>query len=97
MRELTMFCSARDQDVRVILTDDVPHDAQAPVHDAEVICLEIGEKCTGSLCPICAVSPAAMDLRLVKSGLRVLSSGCYITCGECNGTWRWSRPPENDH
>ena len=41
MREITMYCSARDQDVRVVLTDEPVHDAQAPVLDAELICLEI--------------------------------------------------------
>ena len=38
--------------------------------DAEFICLEIGEHCTGHLCPVCAVPPAAVDARLAKSGLR---------------------------
>lgn len=69
MRELTMYCSARDQDVHVILTDEMAHDGQAPVVDTEVICLEIGEKCTGRMCPICAMSAEAMDARLAKSGL----------------------------
>ena len=70
MRELTMYCSARDQDVRVVLTDEMAHDGQAPVVDAEVLCLEIGEACTGSLCPICAMSAEAVDARLVHHGLR---------------------------
>ena len=70
MREITMYCSARDQDVHVVLTDDATHDAQAPITDAEMICLEIGEHCTGNLCPVCAVAPEAMDARLAKSGLR---------------------------
>ena len=70
MRELTMYCSARDQDVHVILTDELAHDGQAPVLDNEVVCLEIGEKCSGRMCPICAVSAEAMDARLAKSGLR---------------------------
>jgi len=70
MREITMYCSARDQDVRVVLTDEPVHDAQAPVVDAELICLEIGDHCTGHLCPVCAMAPAAVDARLAKSGLR---------------------------
>lgn len=70
MRELTMYCSARDQDVRVVLTDEPAHEGQAPVVDTEVVCLEIGEKCTGSLCPICAMSPDAVDARLVHYGLK---------------------------
>lgn len=70
MREISMYCSARDQEVRVILTDEPITDGQAPVMDTEVICLEIGERCTGSLCPVCAVAPDAVDARLAKSGLR---------------------------
>jgi hypothetical protein len=38
--------------------------------DAELICLEIGDHCTGHLCPVCAMAPAAVDARLAKSGLR---------------------------
>ncbi|NUO64449.1 MAG: hypothetical protein HOQ11_00100 [Gemmatimonadaceae bacterium] len=70
MRELKMYCAARDQDVHVVLTDEPTEDGQATVMDSEVICLEIGERCTGSLCPVCAVSWEAMDARLAKSGLR---------------------------
>lgn len=71
MRELTMFCSARDQDVHVVLTDEpTQQDGQATVFDTEVICLEIGESCTGAFCPVCALSGDAMDVRLAKSGLR---------------------------
>ena len=70
MRELKMYCAARDQDVHVVLTDEPVEDGQATVMDSEVICLEIGESCTGSLCPVCAVSWEAMDARLAKSGLR---------------------------
>jgi hypothetical protein len=70
MRELKMYCSARDTDVHVVLTDEPITDGQATVMDTELICLEIGEGCTGSLCPVCAVSRDAMEMRLVKSGLR---------------------------
>ena len=110
MREIIMYCSARDQDVHVVVTDDPVHDAQASVSDSELICLEIGDQCTGSLCPVCAMSPEAVDARLAKSGLRpdirrkvsgfcnvcerdtelVVSSGGYVTCGECGSTRRWT-------
>ena len=70
MREITMYCSARDQDVRVVVTDDPVHDAQATVVDSELICLEIGDHCTGNLCPVCAMPADAVDARLAKSGLR---------------------------
>ena len=70
MREMSVYCSARDQDVRIVLTDAPMQDAQANIFDGEVVCLEIGQKCSGGMCPICAVSLEAMDVRLAKSGLR---------------------------
>ncbi len=70
MRELTMYCSGRDQNVRVVLTDEPIQEGQATVFDTEVICLEIGESCSGGCCPVCAMSADAMDARLAKSGLR---------------------------
>ena len=70
MREITMYCSARDQDVRVVVTDEPVHDAHATVVDSEIICLEIGDHCTGNLCPVCAMPADAVDARLARSGLR---------------------------
>ena len=69
MREITMYCSARDQNVRVVVTDEPVHDAQATVVDSEIICLEIGDWCTGALCPLGAAEPNAMVSRLIRSGL----------------------------
>lgn len=66
MREITMFCSARDSEVRVLLTDEPSHDGHASLLDSEIVCLEIGEKCTGSMCPVCAMPPEAVDARLAK-------------------------------
>jgi hypothetical protein len=70
MREITMYCSARDQNVRVAVTDEPMHDTQASVVDSELICLEVGDQCTGNLCPVCAIPLEAVDARLAKSGLR---------------------------
>jgi hypothetical protein len=70
MREITMYCSGRDQDVRVVLTDSPMGDTQATIFDMEVVCLEIGESCTGALCPVCALPPTAIDAKLAKLGLR---------------------------
>ena len=35
-----------------------------------LICLEVGDHCTGNLCPVCAIPLEAVDARLAKSGLR---------------------------
>jgi hypothetical protein len=50
--------------------EDAGHDdAQASVHDPEIICLEIGDWCTGALCPLGAAEPNAMVSRLIRHGL----------------------------
>lgn len=84
MRAQMAFCSACDRDVRVILTDAPVHDAQAPVADPEIICLEVGERCTGNLCPVGAVPPTVMMVRRVRSGGRaVLQPIVKAECERC--------------
>ena len=80
-----VYCSACDREVTVML-GDAPSvsGGQAPIGDVDVVCLEIGERCTGALCPVCAVSAEAMDVRLAKSGalpdqhgtVRAVCEGC---------------------
>ena len=85
MKEMSIYCGARDQDVRIVLTDDPVHDAQATVFDSEIICLEIGDKCTGGMCPLCALPVEAMDVRLAKSGLRPeLRRKFMAHCDDCD-------------
>ena len=68
MNSHQMFCSACNREVRVMMTDAPPEDGQAPLHDEEMICLEIGEQCSG-LCPIGAAAPDAMVGRIMRNGL----------------------------
>jgi len=71
MKTQMAYCSACDRDVRIAMSDEpVEPDGQANVPDAEIVCLEIGDRCTGALCPIGAQSPAVMRVRLVRSGLK---------------------------
>lgn len=63
------YCSACDRDVRIALPDEPLFDGQANVADPEIVCLEIGESCTGGLCPIGAQPATVMKARLVKSGM----------------------------
>ena len=84
MKTQTAFCSACDRDVRILVAEEAPHDAQAPVADAELVCLEIGEQCTGNLCPVGAVSPTAMMVRKIRSGIRsVLQPIVKAECDAC--------------
>ena len=68
MNPQTVFCSACDRNVQVLMSDSGHDDAQANVHDPEMVCMEIGDKCTGSLCPLGAAEPNAMVSRLIRSG-----------------------------
>lgn len=69
MKTHIAYCSACDRDVRIALPEEPLFDGQANLADPEVVCLEIGESCTGALCPVGAQPPVVMKARLVKSGL----------------------------
>jgi hypothetical protein len=47
-----MYCSAVDRDVRVAYVPDLAPDPHIPLPDLDFICMEIGERCTGRLCPL---------------------------------------------
>lgn len=84
MKTQVAFCSACDRDVRVVFTDAPVHDAQAPVADPDIICLEVGERCTGNLCPVGAVPPSVMMVRRIRSGARsVLQPIVKAECERC--------------
>jgi hypothetical protein len=81
MQTRSVFCSACDRDVKIVLTDEPSQDGHANLHEAEVVCLEIGHHCSGGLCPVGATSPTVMAARLVRNGLQtkmhpVLSRPC---------------------
>jgi ribosomal protein S27E len=83
-RTQTAYCSACDRDVQILVTDEADHDAQANIPDAEVVCLEIGDRCTGSLCPVGAISHSAMLARRVKVGVKtVLQPLVKVDCQAC--------------
>lgn len=81
MKSARVFCSACDRPVRVMLSLAPRTDGQASLHDDELVCLEIGDRCTGNLCPIGAVAPNEMVARLVRlglptDGLRTINAAC---------------------
>ncbi|SRR6476646_10398643 len=70
MRSQKVYCGACDRNVRVLITNPpTVTEGQAPLHDSEVVCLEIGEHCTGGLCPLGASAPDDMVRRLMHSGI----------------------------
>ena len=86
MKTQNTYCSACDRDVKVVITDGPSHDGHANLHDAEVVCLEIGDHCTGNLCPIGATPPAVMAARLVTNGLQ--SAEYPVALSKCDGCGR---------
>ena len=84
MKGHQLFCSACDRQVRVLIAEAPPGEHQATMHDDELICLEIGDHCTGNLCPLGAGSPNAMVARLVREGLPTNSLRTVkATCPSC--------------
>ena len=89
MKTQVAFCSACDRDVTIAMTDEPVFDGQANLPDPEVICMEIGHQCTGSMCPIGAQPPSVMAVRLVRSGLKPIVQP--LVTARCEGCATVSR------
>ena len=84
MQTKTVFCSACDRDVPIVITDEPSQDGHANLHDSELVCLEIGHECTGNLCPVGATPPTVMAARLVRNGLlAAMEEGIMTRCEAC--------------
>jgi len=84
MQPQLAYCSACDKDVQIVVTDQPSQDGHANLHDSEIVCLEIGEACTGHLCPIGATSPTVMAARLVRNGLQtIVQPKITARCPDC--------------
>ncbi len=63
MEKHMIYCSARDCEVAVVIGS--PADAEESDHALmNVICTEIGQTCTGMMCPICAKPPELLRAEL---------------------------------
>ncbi len=62
MRTQKAFCSACDRQVEVVIPEDLPEGVLPTAHDPSgCICLEFGETCTGSMCPLFEVPTGQME------------------------------------
>jgi len=62
MRTQKAYCSACDREVEVVVPEDLPEGSLPSAHDpASCICLEFGESCTGSLCPLFEIPTGQME------------------------------------
>jgi hypothetical protein len=84
MRVEQKFCPACAHEVRVALTDEPPHDGQAPMPDAELVCLEISEPCGDATCPLLGVPTETLRYRLAHDGFDT-STLLHVTavCAGC--------------
>jgi hypothetical protein len=62
MKTHKAFCSACDRQVEVVIPEDLPEGTLPSAHDPDkCICLEFGESCTGSLCPLFDIPTGQME------------------------------------
>jgi hypothetical protein len=81
MKSHQLYCSACDRQVKVLISEAPLGEHQATLHDDELICMEIGEHCSGALCPLGAAEPQAMVSRLIHSGEKF--NGVKTVKGHC--------------
>lgn len=67
MEKQRIYCSACDREVEVLLRDGAQAADDAGALEGAV-CLDIGERCTGTSCPICAIPPDEIRAALVRIG-----------------------------
>lgn len=78
------YCSACDQEVRIVVTPAPVHGGQAVLPESEVVCLDFGHRCTGSMCPMFGLPRILMGMRLARSGLRPEAfHKVTMPCPEC--------------
>lgn len=66
-----LYCPKCDHDVTVTLSQSPLHRGHANVDDgAEVVCLDFGPQCSGTLCSVFGLPRVVMGVRLARSGLR---------------------------
>lgn len=65
MEKHLIYCSACDREVEVLLRDGV-RAAGATGKLEGAVCMDIGELCTGTSCPICASAPAQIRSELAQ-------------------------------
>lgn len=58
------YCSACDRQVEVVVKPGGRTNPVTGEAEDEIICLEMGESCTGSMCPMCDVPTEEMKRNL---------------------------------
>ncbi len=58
------YCSACDRQVEIVVNRGARTNPTTGEPEDEIICLEMGESCTGSMCPMCDVPTEEMTRNL---------------------------------
>ena len=58
------YCSACDRQVEVVVNRGARTNPTTGEPEDEIVCLEMGESCTGSMCPMCDVPADEMTRSL---------------------------------
>ena len=58
------YCSACDRQVEIVVKPGARTNPATGELEDEVVCLEMGESCTGSMCPMCDVPTVEMKRSL---------------------------------
>ena len=94
MKTQKAYCSACDRQVEVVVSEDLPKGTLPSAHDPSAcICLEYGESCTGSLCPLFEV-PTEQMAENYRRIVREIRSGRTGNGGKLSGTGGDGGPQE---
>ncbi len=63
------YCSACDREVKVKLAPGYEPEPGKPIPPEALVCLDMGEVCTGALCPLFGVPPEQLEENLKRTGL----------------------------
>jgi hypothetical protein len=61
------YCSACDREVRVVVKPGLEPGPAAAENAAAVVCLEYGDACTGSMCPLFEIPSTTMRENLEQT------------------------------
>ena len=89
MQRQIAYCSVCDRDVQLVVTDGLSHEGQANLHEGEIVCLEVGDRCASCHCPVSDAQPAVMASRLISNGLQTAANPVVtLSCDRCGGRTR---------
>jgi ribosomal protein S27AE len=69
MKNHLLFCRACNREVRILIAGSPLCEDQAPARDEGLVCLEVGDECIETLCPLGSSAPDAMVGRLIRNGV----------------------------